>query len=117
MKRSAILSIATAFGAAFLCLAPSHWAAAHSWYDYECCSEKDCHPLKDGSVKITPLGYQVDYVSRDGFRVQMLINFGDKRIRQSRDQHFHTCEGFVYQGAETPTGRWIRCLYVPGGDA
>lgn len=91
-------------------------ALCHSFYDYECCRADDCYPLKDGSVKITPLGYQVNYVSRDGFNVQMLINFGDKRIRQSQDQHFHACEAFVYKGDKI-ADKFIRCLYVPGGDA
>lgn len=115
--RRATIAAAAALVAAFLFVWLVDRALAHEWYDYECCDNRDCYELRDGSVTVTPMGYRVDYVSRDGFRVQMLINFGDKRIRQSRDQHFHTCEGFVYQGAEAPTGRWIRCLYVPSGDA
>lgn len=91
-------------------------ALAHEWYDYDCCDNRDCYQLRDGSVKVTPMGYQLDYVSRDGFHVRRLINYGAAVVRTSQDQHYHACEAFVYKGDKI-VDKFVRCLYVPGGDA
>jgi hypothetical protein len=131
MKHATILA-AAAFVAAFLLacglaladgvpdhrdlLSPDHKTMPDHWYDYECCELQHCYPLKDGSAKPTPMGYQLDYISRDGFRVTRLISSSSAQIRPSRDSHFHVCEGDIYEG-KTKVGKWIRCLYVPGGDA
>jgi hypothetical protein len=58
-------------------------AAAHSWYEPECCSGRDCFPvpgrsLADGTYVFEVLGKQ--YVKTE------------REIRPSRDQDFHACQ-------------------------
>ena len=74
-------------------LAPAA-ASAHSWYAWECCHDRDCHPIAD--VVETPQGYVV---------LSETIPHGDSRLRVSQDAEFHVCQ---------PNPPAIRCLYVPG---
>jgi hypothetical protein len=55
----------------------------HDWYDQDCCSDRDCHPVPDGVVIDTP----------DGVKVygRWTIPYGDKSLRWSRDDHDHIC--------------------------
>lgn len=32
-------------------------APAHEWYDGACCSDRDCRPVPNGTVRGTPTGY------------------------------------------------------------
>ena len=70
-------------------------ARAHSWYPVECCSDRDCYPLPDGTVKEVKGGYQ-------------LIESGEfipsAETRDGRDDHFHICRW--------PDGRRI-CFFRP----
>lgn len=79
-----------------LCLAlgASTIASAHSWYPWECCSDRDCEELKDDQVKITPQGY----VLPDGVVVEA------SKARQSPDGHYHWCR--------QPDGKLI-CFFAP----
>lgn len=76
-------------------------ASAHSFYELECCHDKDCAPVEDGGVKETPSGY----VLPDG----STIPYGDKRIRFSPDSRFHWCHGQPVMGQVSTI-----CLYIPG---
>lgn len=77
---------------------------AHEWYDYECCSETDCHPLPVDAVQATPEGW---FIKESG----ETIPYGDPRERKSKDSGYHRCTMTGYTG----TGRILitRCLYVP----
>jgi hypothetical protein len=89
-----------------------HDAKAHSIYDNECCSDKDCKPIPFESVRITPEGY---HVFVPGGRVTQFVPFNDDRIRDTPAgdplQRYHVC---TVQGL--PTGELL-CLYVPQGGA
>lgn len=89
-----------------LWVTPAH---GHSFYSYECCSDKDCGPIPFESVKITTDGYVVLFPNGR----QELVGFGDRRLRptpaEDPEQRYHLC---------TVAGRMdgmILCLYVPQG--
>ena len=82
-----------------LALLPSI-AAAHDFYDYSCCSTRDCRPIEAHTVRETPAGYVIQQNSET-------IAYGDKRIRPSPDGRYHLCTAGGFD-----TGRAI-CVYVP----
>ena len=97
---------------ALLALAPV-WggpAAAHSWYPYDCCSDRDCWPMgedadaREPDPTIVPGGYR----THDGLFV------AERDTRPSRDGRFHVCRagghpaGSVIRPADRPV-----CLFVP----
>jgi hypothetical protein len=90
-----------AFGAA---TAPG--AKAHSFYEYRCCSDRDCTPIAFDEVQVTPQGYMI--ISNG-----TVLPFDDERIRPTPPedalQHYHLCTT-----AGKKTGSVI-CLYVPQG--
>lgn len=72
-------------------------ALAHDWYDVDCCHDRDCYALADGSVTATSRGWLIRATGE-------IIPFGDARERRSRDSRFHMCQ---------PKPGHTRCLYVP----
>lgn len=70
-------------------------------YGAECCSVRDCTDMPDGEIKATPTGWRVESTGE-------IIPYGDKRIKQSRDERFHRCA----YGGDFSLTRSI-CLYVP----
>ena len=46
---------ALALTAAVATILSLNWqpAHAHSWYDYDCCSDEDCRPAKPGEIRVT----------------------------------------------------------------
>lgn len=80
-------------------------APAHSFYEYMCCSDRDCRPIPFESVKITTEGYIVPSGE--------LVPFNSRKIRptpaEDAEQRFHWC---TVGGTET--GHTL-CLYVPQG--
>jgi hypothetical protein len=87
-------------------------ALAHGWYEYRCCSDKDCRALEAHEIRVAPEGF---YVTPDGGPTQF-VPMGNHRLREipaaasAEDiQKFHLC---TVQGK--PTGE-ILCLYVPQG--
>lgn len=87
-------------------------AAAHSWYDPECCSGRDCVPAK-----------AVVFMEMENEKVQMVIDtdmYGPvvipktfTKFRPSRDENYHVCAYLVWVDGEK---RWMpRCVYVPAG--
>lgn len=74
-------------------------AMAHSWYPFECCSDRDCRELaeeKGETVSETPDGWQL----WDGRIIARGI------ARPSPDKKFHLCE------TESKT---IICFFAPPG--
>ena len=103
MRRLAILA-ALAVG---LIPAPS---LGHSWYPYDCCSDRDCWPMgldadaREPDPSIVPGGYR----THDGVFV------AEMSTRASKDGRFHVCraggtlKGVVISPSESPV-----CLFVP----
>jgi hypothetical protein len=76
-------------------------ARSHSWYDPDCCSDRDCEPVS-----------AVSFVASDTNSVPVMVvttSFGTKpvtymtKIRESKDSRMHAC---IYQGK-------LLCLYMP----
>lgn len=78
----------------------------HSWYDGECCSEKDCRQTTLGEVERHDDGW---YIAP----LKLTVPFGDSRIRHSLDPLIHICEaeGGHTNGLQNPPT--LRCLYIP----
>lgn len=76
-------------------------ASAHSFYDWDCCSDRDCGPVAEGTVVETQGGYRVlltgQFIDRDS-----------PKVRMSPDGRWHLC---TLGG--NPGGA-VLCLYVPG---
>lgn len=78
-------------------------ALAHSWYPFECCSEKDCFPVPVNEVRIVPGGWTL----HDG----TMIEYAE--ARPSPDGKFHVCR------RQDGTGPLIRmhkkpaCFWAP----
>jgi len=76
-------------------------ARSHSWYDADCCSDRDCEPVS-----------AVSFVASDSASVPIMVvttSFGTKpvtpqtKIRESKDGRMHAC---IYQDK-------LICLYLP----
>jgi hypothetical protein len=79
--------------AIILCLISAAGAAiAHSWYPYECCSDRDCQPVFDAR--------RVDGGWESGGRF-----YPDAITRPSLDGNFHSCA----------TKSRSLCFFVPLG--
>lgn len=91
--------LAVALIAAACLSALSRRAAAHEWYPYSCCSDKDCRPVPPGAVRATPAGWLV---------VATGETIAFDKARFSPDGQFHVCS---YGGL--PDGKTI-CLFAPG---
>lgn len=81
-------------------------ALAHSFYDYSCCSDRDCKPVPTEAIRVTPKGYV--YVPSGE-----VIGYSDRRIRatppEDTQQRYHVCTT-----GGMPLGK-VLCLYVPQG--
>lgn len=84
-------------------------AAAHGWYDRDCCSGTDCSPVKPSVVKAMADGWHITITPADHPLVKATIGavipFSDPRIRRSQDEDFHVCISFYRQS--------VLCTYVP----
>jgi hypothetical protein len=79
-------------------------AAAHDWYPWACCSDKDCAPVAvPADLRATPQGWHIPASGET-------IPFEDPRIRLTPPEgggEFHRCSV-----AGDPAARTI-CLFVP----
>lgn len=76
------------------------YARAHSWYEFECCSDKDCEALPPESVKETNNGYLLPNGQTIPYNM----------ARQSRDRDYHWCR--LGEDIRQPTGK-AYCFYAP----
>jgi hypothetical protein len=74
---------------------PLGWA-----YGLECCHLLDCRPIHQSDIEETAQGYVIKITGE-------VIPYGDRKIKQSKDEDFHHCT----RGGK-PEGETI-CLYVP----
>lgn len=58
-------------------------ANAHSWYDGDCCSDRDCRPISASEVRELAWDRVLDLVSGQEVR--------GAQIRQSKDGDWHIC--------------------------
>src|SRR6478736_4986936 len=77
-------------------------AAAHSFYDVECCGGEDCAPAAPGEVKPVPGGWVVTHSG------EFISN---RQTRPSPDGRVHRCYP-RYDEMDLPDPP-TRCLYVP----
>lgn len=92
-----------------LCCGLAAPAAGHSWYDRDCCDDRDCRPATPQEVKVTPEGFLVT-VTLFGKTESKFFPKNDPKVRMSQDGRFHVCVA----NYGTAVFSWY-CLYVPGG--
>lgn len=101
------MPLAALIALALLALVQS--AAAHSWYPYDCCSDRDCWPMgedtdaREPDPRVLPGGY----LTHDGVFV------AERDTRPSRDGRFHLCRyGGAAAGSVISNSKGV-CLFVP----
>ena len=82
-------------------------ALAHSWYPLECCSERDCFPIKADDVKPVKGGWLL----ADG----TFIAHGE--ARPSPDQDYHVCRFDDGKGNLIRMPGKPACFWAPMGAA
>lgn len=93
-------------------------AHAHSWYDYDCCSDRDCEPVPFHSVSITEEGVHVKLEPGEHSLVlegvDELLLWGDVNIRQSQDGEHHACVAPALTDFEDgrQVGDRLLCVYI-----
>ncbi len=115
----------TALMVCFLSLASLPWLAGaawpHEWYPIRCCSLRDCAPIDQTSVQITPEGYLVTLEAGDHpFVTEHSVTLwrfedadqtnnypvgqGAREAQRSQDSDYHICI--------VPGGRAL-CFFAP----
>lgn len=84
--------------ALMLCAAAPAPAHSHEFYPRECCSGRDCAPLANERVRVTPEGYVIDGRHQ--------VPHG--KARWSPDEHYHGCFPSPMQGK-------LGCFWAPRG--
>lgn len=98
VKRKRPYAVAAALAILLLSIA---FASAHSFYDWECCSDRDCGAVAEGAVTEESGGYRVTATGQ-------FIDRDSPKVRMSPDGRWHLC----VLGGEP--GGPVLCLYVPG---
>lgn len=82
---------------------------AHSFYDHECCHDRDCAPAKD--VKYLDDGTIIVQIVLEGklHTITYPKDFPREKIKSSKDERVHGC-AFVRSNPPDPL-----CLYLPAG--
>jgi hypothetical protein len=82
-------------------MAPASTAVPHGWaYDASCCSNRDCRSVPSELIHEGPDGFTYTVTGQ-------LIPYGDRRIKQSKDDDFHVCTTAGHEN-----GR-VLCIYEP----
>lgn len=91
-------------------LAISSHARAHSWYPYDCCSDRDCWPMGVDSDAREP----DPSVVTGGYRTHDGVFVAERDTRPSRDGRYHVCRsgGTLTGPVISPIGKPF-CLFVP----
>jgi hypothetical protein len=76
---------------------------AHSWYPFECCSDRDCFPVAVEDVQVSAEGYTL----ADG----TFISF--KETRPSPDGQYHVCRRQDGKGAVIRMHKKPACFWAP----
>jgi hypothetical protein len=103
-------------------------ALAHSWYEPDCCSDRDCAPVDGKYIELTPLGHVLRLppgshpMLKNATRtIQYIVPNGTSR--PSRDQQYHVCLGAIVRVVPEPVPQKpkepsvdeleVKCLYIP----
>lgn len=78
-------------------------ALAHSWYPFECCSERDCFPVPVQDVKIIKGGWML----HDGTVIE------HAEARPSPDGRFHLCRHNDGKGGLIRKHKAPACFWAP----
>lgn len=82
---------------------------AHSWYDMECCHERDCAPVVE--MKEFPEG---TLMSTEHGTALVPHNLPLAKRKASRDEKYHLCQRRDPQKAKVdPSGATVYCVYYP----
>lgn len=90
------------------------------WYDYDCCSARDCAPvaMTPENFTVTEQGIYIELpkgahpLLTDGGTEPTFYEWGNPKIRVSQDEHWHVC---VSEATYWETGlHWIYCVYIGG---
>lgn len=84
-------------------VACSSTALAHSFYPYECCSERDCFPVPVQDVRVVPGGWTLS----DGTKIRQ------DEARPSPDGQFHICRSQEGKGALIRMYSKPACFWAP----
>jgi len=94
-------------------------AKAHEWYDKQCCSDRDCSPIKtwtkykQGGWTVTTEKGMTAHVPEDWlFLPNDVRNKYGWIKKESKDTKSHAC--ISYEQPEDPMG-YLNCLYITGG--
>lgn len=84
---------------------------AHEWFDPWCCNGRDCQPIPDAAVQITPKGYVItlhpqDHPALKGEKAPhtYFVPYDKARVSLDPEQRFFAC---IY-----PDPSSMRCLYA-----
>lgn len=88
---------------------------AHSWFDPWCCNDRDCQPIPDSAVKITPQGYVITLqpgdhpmLAKETRPHTYTVPYAKARVSLDPEQKFFAC---IY-----PDPSSMRCFYAkPSG--
>lgn len=87
----------------------------HSFYDPECCSDKDCAPVDQSFFQPKAEGWLVTIPEGGhpyaGSGVQAFYMYDDPRIRISEDGDFHAC--IIPALPESSSTPYLACIYIP----
>jgi hypothetical protein len=76
-------------------------AFAHSWYDWQCCSDQDCYPVPVQDVIETDKGWK---------HLPTGTEFTKEQVKPSKDHRFHVCIGNKAHDMGRPY-----CIYILQG--
>ncbi len=80
-------------------------ALAHSFYPYECCSDRDCYPVAVENVRTLPGGWALEDGTFIGFR----------EARVSPDNKYHVCRYEDGKGKMISVPGKPACFWAPVG--
>lgn len=88
---------------------------AHEWFDPWCCNGRDCQPIPDSAVKITPQGYVITLnpgdhpaLAKETAPRTYTVPYASARVSLDPEQRFYAC---IY-----PDPSSMRCFYAkPNG--
>ncbi len=81
------------------------------WYDWDCCSAKDCRKSQPGELIYTTREGQTGWllVETNDFLPELLRGTLNPNIRPSKDRWLHYCQPEAHDGSSLG----LRCVYVP----
>lgn len=76
-----------------------HGVTVPDWYDLDCCSKSDCHPVETKEVD-----FSIDKFAQP-VATYKTLTYDKSRWRKSKDERYHACF----------RGDIVYCIYIPIG--